>query len=1242
MSFLSRLLGKAPPKPRASSGSIRDFQHLRTDLERLDRVKAALGENLAQYVARGENDSVLLTLEQVKDKALQSMRERSWSSAGQWTPGRSDFLLGASEWRPNAVRRYGAVLDLIFGEDSWPKPPGSAVSPGWFRNLLKSYGDARTAVLSGHGHGSARPPLGAQSYPAWTVEHLRDLLVDDFTPIVDCAFERDEGWSRTYTDNASPEPMADFDAHMRTDPERRATELRKLSAKGRSQALRYLARQKILEPAYFDFAFDQASDTAKSARAAAGLYLQATPSDVLMRTRVSWPRLRVAQKVELARTIAAAGGEAGMALLKELAATESKDTVRADLLRIVGQDQVVAPDDDAGSPDDSSGYTGIDGSRVPIPAEAPLPADTPLTTQLEAQIREAVAVWKQEAETHNIERKGDKHFYRQPVPHARAAENLIDLMNGKGARAGEDTAQQVFNPWGLSKARSALRDQILEHPALALPALVRSLPRGKRGGWNPLGSAPFEATPRGRAIRSRLTDGYDLRTYDALAGSEAGVPRMMLAGSYWQPDLEAWDPAAIWPMLAGRFDLLDAALGVKPPTGGQDLSESRALDLLRLFPVTPARYLHTLMERAVGSRKSVRPAARGLLRATPGLDKVLIPLLEHPKSELREGGAAWLADRNETSALQPLLKAARKEKIPAAKAAMLAAISRLGGDIGEFVSADALLSEAQAGLKKTSMKGLEWFPFDGLPVVRQRGGQMLDPQVVRWWIVLAVKLKLPGGNPWFELLLDELEPADAAKLGLAILQAFVAYDAKGPSEEEANAHAAAHVDATFTTYQRWYPDWTREQVFTMLRNQKLRVYLGSANDQKGMLALTVRASGPESVAIAKAYFRDHYVRTHQCKALIQALAGNPSQVAIQFVLSIAKRWRTRGVQELAGELVREIAERRGWTAEQLADRTIPTAGFDAAGILELPIGDRRYTARLDEEGKLALFNPDGKSVQGLPASAPDDAAQDLKDAKASLSSARKEAKQVNEFQMRRLYEALCVERVWPREDWDEHLLRHPLVGRLVQRLVWLALDDDDRQIGVFRPLDDLSLTDASDNPVDASGFSRVRLAHATALTPEETKAWAQHLKDYAIEPLFDQLGRPAVDTSSLAGQSEIDDRKGWMIETFKLRGAATKLGWVRGDAMDGGVFYTYEKRFDGMGLVAEIEFTGSALPEENRPGAILALRFSKTGKSATWFGNSVQLSKVPCVLLSETWNDLHVIAAAGTGFTSDWEKQAAW
>jgi hypothetical protein len=114
-----------------------------------------------------------------------------------------------------------------------------------------------------------------------------------------------------------------------------------------------------------------------------------------------------------------------------------------------------------------------------------------------------------------------------------------------------------------------------------------------------------------------------------------------------------------------------------------------------------------------------------------------------------------------------------------------------------------------------------------------------------------------------------------------------------------------------------------------------------------------------------------------------------------------------------------------------------------------------------------------------------------------------------------------------------------------------------------------------------------------------------------------------------------------MLEAFKLRGRATKLGYTRGQAQDGGWFLDYHKRFPTLGIEAVLDFTGNSLPEENRTVALTGFHFERVaGEGEPAFGgHKMSLGEVPAVLLSECWNDVRQIAAEGTGFDPDWEKK---
>ena len=145
--------------------------------------------------------------------------------------------------------------------------------------------------------------------------------------------------------------------------------------------------------------------------------------------------------------------------------------------------------------------------------------------------------------------------------------------------------------------------------------------------------------------------------------------------------------------------------------------------------------------------------------------------------------------------------------------------------------------------------------------------------------------------------------------------------------------------------------------------------------------------------------------------------------------------------------------------------------------------------------------------------------------------------------------------------------------------------------------------------------------------------------------MFEQFGRATyVLPEARKKDTDVKDFEGHVLTTFKLRGKATKLGYIRGDAEDGGCFYTYRKPFPSLGLQAVVHFTGSMLPEEDVAAALEELYFTNIKKdqegSYSWNPTKVALGKVPPVLLSECYNDLKQLAAEGTGFNPEWEKQS--
>ncbi len=685
----------------------------------------------------------------------------------------------------------------------------------------------------------------------------------------------------------------------------------------------------------------------------------------------------------------------------------------------------------------------------------------------------------------------------------------------------------------------------------------------------------------GMTLNRYMDPDTDPRAVEELM-ARTGCDRDSLIESFRTYVFQETDVEVSWAWFAERPGLLREALG-------RSDSVVRALEILGAMPRLPVGLSAVVADIAVGDSKVNRPLAQAVLRSHPRVRELAEQALGERRAEVRASAAAWVGSLGREASVPVLAAAVRKERREEVRAALLAALGECGGDVGEFLSPRALGAEAARGLKSKTPSSLAgWFDFDSLPPVHWSdgagAGTEVDPDIVRWWVVLADRLKDPNGRGIIALYLSLLEPSDAAALAARVVRAWIAQD----------------------------------------------TYVGSAMADKGLLAFAVGMDDGELAGLVRAYMRDNPGRRAQFDALVRALCANGRDRALQVLLGVARRHKMAGVQATAAALAREIASERGWSDEELADRTVPTAGFDGDGLLRLSYGDREFTGRLTSDFKIEVSDGAGRTRKSLPPARSGEDAEVVRAAKKRLSAARKEAKEVLTLQSERLYEAMCASRTWSSREWGELLADHPLVGRLVTRLIWTAAPPEGGPL-TFRPTEDGELIGVDDAVVEFEPHAVVSLAHRVQLADEEAAAWRQHLADYGVEPLFDQLSATAPRVAE--GQMEMRDLQGHMTDTFALRGAAVKRGYKRGEVMVAGFFDTYVKDFAALNLTAVLGFTGACLPEEKIPCATTGLSFTRRGRP-------VPLDRVPPVLLAECRADYAALAALGP-YDPDWEVSAS-
>jgi len=636
--------------------------------------------------------------------------------------------------------------------------------------------------------------------------------------------------------------------------------------------------------------------------------------------------------------------------------------------------------------------------------------------------------------------------------------------------------------------------------------------------------------------------------------------------------------------------------------------------------------------------------AQKCLASVEGKETRIIEALNSGRQDIRAAAANWIIELGCAQAIPALKKRLAKEKSDIAKGALMEALEKLGVPTDEFLDRTVLKSDAAKALRKGMPKNLDWFPFETLPVVHWDNGDVVDAVVVKWLIYIGFKLKSPDPSTAIRKYCEYMDAQDRQKLGRYILEAWLAQDVM-PKYTLETATPVAKKEAR--QLARWYKDMTAEQLFQQCLNRCLNECLGSAIREKGILAIPAACCGHDAVPNVESYLKKWYGhRVHQCKALIRMLAWNDDPLAIQLLLSVANRFRTKGIQDEAAACVQELAVRQGWTVDQLADRTIPAAGFDEHCTMRVDYGSRRFLCRLDDNFKFTIFKEDGKTLKNLPNAAKADDPDLVKAAKKEVAAAKKMLKNILKLQKERLYEALCTQRQWNYGDLNLFLFKHPVVSRYCQKLVWARLEKD-KVTHTFRLMEDLTLTDADDNEFFCDDADMISLAHSCNTDSTAASAWLEHFDAYEIEPLFVQFGQEMYELSDKNRETvQIDDFKGYMLDNFKLRSLASKLSYVRGQAEDGGFFYYYCKHYPGLQIKTVIEFSGTPLPEENVRVALISLYFERIHEQKSGYHyapvDKLELQDVPPVLLSESWNDMRRIAATGSGFHKDWENKTEY
>lgn len=292
---------------------------------------------------------------------------------------------------------------------------------------------------------------------------------------------------------------------------------------------------------------------------------------------------------------------------------------------------------------------------------------------------------------------------------------------------------------------------------------------------------------------------------------------------------------------------------------------------------------------------------------------------------------------------------------------------------------------------------------------------------------------------------------------------------------------------------------------------------------------------------------------------LDVLAAIGSDVALMHLNGIAQKVKFKGLQEKARAKIDLLAEARGLSAEELADRLVPDLGLDESGTLTLDFGPRQFSVGFDETLKPFVRDANGAALKDLPKPVKSDDAARAEDAHERYKALKKDARTLSSQQILRMEMAMVQGRRWSASEFRAFFVEHPLLRHLSRRLLWGRYVDG-ALVQCLRVAEDLSYADAHDDLLILPEDALIGLVHPLQLSPADAAAFGQIYADYEILQPFPQLGRECYRLTPEEQQGvDLLRYKDKRVATGSVFGLENRL-WRRGDPQDAGWIGWFTRR----------------------------------------------------------------------------------
>ena len=380
---------------------------------------------------------------------------------------------------------------------------------------------------------------------------------------------------------------------------------------------------------------------------------------------------------------------------------------------------------------------------------------------------------------------------------------------------------------------------------------------------------------------------------------------------------------------------------------------------------------------------------------------------------------------------------------------------------------------------------------------------------------------------------------------------------------------------------------------------------------------------------------------------VAALSISPDPAALMAVDGISRKFKFRQVKTAAAAALESAARELGITAEELADRIVPTLGFDPDGTRVFDYGPRKFTVRLTPSLELTVTTEAGKAVKSIPSPGKTDDIEKAPAAYEAYKTLKKQIKTTITTQQARLEMALSTQRCWDSEAWRKLFVENPVMHQFAISLIWGVYENGNLK-ETFRYMEDGSFNTADEEEYALPSGASIGLVHPIELEADTLAAWKQQLEDYEITQSIDQLFRPIYRLPAEQAQATaLETAAGRVLNSLSLTGKLQGMGWYRGSVVDGGGFYDFYREDPPAGIGVELNFSGSFVGGDSSDVTVFDAVFYRAGTverggycyDAPKEENIFPLGQVPARYYSEVVWQLERATASSTETDPDWRRK---